>query len=272
MEPMEPNQGEFKDLLTSALDEILDSKLAAIFDVKLVPIIKSLDFISNGFDELTRKVTKLEESNKTLENENRSLKNQTADLWKEVNQFKTAMDEQEQYSRRECLEIRGIPTAIGEDTDEIIKSVGSILDVDIDDSDISVSHRIGIPSSTRPETSATVTSRAATAAIIVKFTNRNIRDKLYKSRSKLKNFTTGDIGLGRHNDGKIFIQESLTPSRRQLFKKALEIRKELRFKFIWTYYVSIFLRKDESSQAVRITSLKELEKLQARSGAGQNRR
>ena len=48
MEPMEPNQGEFKDLLTSALDEILDSKLVAIFDVKLAPIIKSLDFISNG--------------------------------------------------------------------------------------------------------------------------------------------------------------------------------------------------------------------------------
>ena len=269
MEPTEPNQGEFKDLLTSTLEEILDSKLTAIFDVKLAPIIKSLDFISNGFDELTRKVTKLEESNKTLENENRSLKNQTADLWKEVNQLKTAMDGQEQYSRRECLEIRGIPTALGEDTDKIIKSVGSILDVDIDDSDSSVSHRIGIPSSTRPETSATVTSRAA---IIVKFTNRNIRDKLYKSRSKLKNFTTGDIGLGRHNDGKIFIQESLTPSRRQQFKKALEIRKELRFKFIWTYYGSIFLRKDESSQAVRITSLKELEKLQARSGAGLNRR
>ena len=224
------------------------------------------------FDELTRKVTKLEESNKTLENENRSLKNQMADLWKEVNQLKTAMDEQDLYSRRECLEIRGIPTALGEDTDEIIKSKGSILDVDIDDSDISVSHRIGIPSSTRPETPATVTSRATTAAIIVKFTNRNIRDKLYKSRSKLKYFTTGDIGLGRHNDGKIFIQESLTPSRRQLFKKALEIRKELRFKLIWTYYGSIFLRKDESSQAVRITSLKELEKLQARSGAGQNRR
>ena len=39
--------------MTSALDEILDSKLAAIFDVKLAPIIKSLDFISNGFDELT---------------------------------------------------------------------------------------------------------------------------------------------------------------------------------------------------------------------------
>ena len=66
--------------------------------------------------------------------------------------------------------------------------------------------------------------------IVVKCTNRNVRDRLYRARSNLKNFTVGDIGLGRFGDGKIFIQESLTARRRKLFKQCLEIRKKFNYK------------------------------------------
>ena len=62
------------------------------------------------------------------------------------------MDEQEQYGRRECLELRAIPTAAKEDTDEIVQSIGSLIGVKIDDSDISISHRM--PVSTKSEGSA----------------------------------------------------------------------------------------------------------------------
>ena len=44
--------------------------------------------------------------------------------------------------RRECLEIRGIPGTAGEDTNEIVKKIGALIEVDISDTDISVSHRI----------------------------------------------------------------------------------------------------------------------------------
>ena len=54
------------------------------------------------------------------------------------------MDEQEQYGRRECLELRAIPTAAKEDTDEIVQSIGSLIGVKIDDSDISISHRMPV--------------------------------------------------------------------------------------------------------------------------------
>ena len=67
---MEFDQGQFKDLLTTILNEDLENKLVAILDKKLDakfdPILKSLEFISNGFDELTQKISNLEQSNEIL--------------------------------------------------------------------------------------------------------------------------------------------------------------------------------------------------------------
>ena len=89
---------------------------------------------------------------------------------------KTALDEQEQ---------RGVPTSSSEDTNEIVKNIGSLVDFCIEDKDISISHRIK-------------SGTSAISPIIVKFIRRGVRDDLYKARTKLKNITPGNPGLGRH--------------------------------------------------------------------------
>ena len=63
---------------------------------------------------------------------------------KEIGDLKSALDEQAQHSRRECLEIRGVPASQGEDTNKIVKKIGSLIDADVNDTDISISHRISI--------------------------------------------------------------------------------------------------------------------------------
>ena len=146
--------------------------------------------------------------------------------------------------------MRGNPSSSGEVTNEIVKKVGSTVDVCIEDTDISISHRIKCDSAIPP--------------IIVKFIRRRVRDDLYKPRCKLKNLTIEDIGLGRQGDNKIFIQESLTPSRRGLFHKSNEFKKKFKFRYIWSFYGNIFLRKDDASPAVKICSLKDLAKLEAK--------
>ena len=97
--------------------------------------------------------------------------------------------------------------------------------------------------------------------IIVKFVRRNIRNQLYEARRKLKSLTTKDLGLGILRDKQIFIQESLTPRRKELFKRNLEARKDKNFKFIWTSNGNIYLKKDESSLAIPVSSQKDLDKL-----------
>ena len=87
----------------------------------------------------------------------------------------------------------------------------------INDSDISVSHRLPVSSNYK--------GNSSTQSIIVKLERRNVRDQLYKSRVKLKNLNTIDLGLGRQGENRIYIQESLTCAKKMLFKKCLETRK-----------------------------------------------
>lgn len=68
--------------------------------------------------------------------------------------------------------------------------------------------------------------------------------------------------LGRYNENNIFIQESLTEAKRMLSKNGLEFRKEQNYKFIWTYYGVIYLRRNEHTPASPIISVENLERLQ----------
>ena len=98
-------------------------------------------------------------------------------------------------------------------------------------------------------------------AIIVKFTRRDTRSELYNAKKFLKHKTIKDLGLGRHSERKIFISESLTKKNRELFNKCLKAKKDLNFRFIWTKYGKISLRKDADNRAVTINNDMDLQRL-----------
>ena len=155
----------------------------------------------------------------------------------------------------------------GEDTNVIVKKIGALIDVDINDTDISISHRI--PSSNDRASGSTSFRHPA---IVVKFTNRKNRNLFYKARSKLKSYNTSDIGLGHNSESNIFIQESLKEAKRNLFKSCLKFRKDQKYKFNWTYYEVIYLRLNKHTPASRITSVIDLEKLQPRQSTSESTR
>ena len=217
---------------------------------KMASLQEAIEFISTKYDQLLNNYVSQEQKIENLTRDNTLLKSQVASLQNEFKQEKEALNDLEQYSRRECLEIKGIPVVPDEDTNKIVTQVGSLLDVEIGKGDISVSHRN--PSKGK---------RDDPHSIIVKFTRRDVRDKLYKAKKKLKAFTTANLSLQTvtATDNKIFISESLTKTNKDLFNKALDLRKELNFKFIWTSYGKIFIRKNADSPVRKITSLKDLD-------------
>ena len=59
--------------------------------------------------------------------------------------LKESFNELEQYTRRDCMEIRGIPEISSdtrEDTNEIVVELGRKIGVDLKKEDISTSHRL----------------------------------------------------------------------------------------------------------------------------------
>lgn len=217
---------------------------------------QSLQVLSNKYDELTKEYHKLKNQHSELEKDHKALKSQVLKSEKVITMHSQNINDLEQYSRRECLEIRGIPVTQDESTDEIVGKVGEIIGVDIDADDISISHRLADKVITRSDG----VQMKRDPAIIVKFTHRTTRDDFYRARKKLHKRSTKDLGFTRQRENPIFISESLTARNRMIFNRCLEFKKKNYFKFIWTHYGTTFLRKDTNSSVIVIKTEDDIKK------------
>ena len=134
--------------------------------------------------------------------------------------------------RQDCVEIKGIPISRDENTNEVVKQVAGLLDVEVCEDDISTSHRLP---PIRPWTDDNGIVHSPPPSIIAKFVKRDVKENFYRARYKLKNKPFRDLaGLSSAKENKIFISESLTQTRKKLFKAALKVKKEMNFDFIST--------------------------------------
>jgi seryl-tRNA synthetase len=86
-----------------------------------------LDMANAKYEEVISKLKQSEAQRAQIMEENKVLRNAALEMDKKVKHLNESLDDLEQYSRRDCLEIRGIPPAtVGqpENTNEIIVKLG----------------------------------------------------------------------------------------------------------------------------------------------------
>ena len=193
--------------------ERLDNKQLQI--TKIVEIEKSINFLSDKFDETVGRIAKLEKENASLRNDNQCLRGEVHRSRNLLAQMKDDFNDLQQYSRWDCLELRGLPDLEGEDTNRWVKKVGQLINIEVNNADISTSHRLP------PRKATFVDSCLQEPAIIVKFLRRDLQEKFYSARKQLPAKTTRDLGLLRHTTRKIFISESFTRQNRKLLNRCL---------------------------------------------------
>ena len=114
----------------------------SLLDSKLQPIQAKLDDL---FKQMNDSYTALQERINIFEARNVSLEAENATLVNKLQSCDACLNNLEQYSRRECVEISGIPEVKDENTNDIVIKVGSLIGLDITGNDISVSHRLPKP-------------------------------------------------------------------------------------------------------------------------------
>lgn len=105
-----------------------------------------------------------------------------------VKDLETHVEELEQYSQSNCLEINGVPETDSEWVIRIFKEVSSSLGLVIDDKDIEACHTDG------PKKSI-ADSGSKPREIMVKFTSRGVEEDLLQKQTVKNNCNTKDIGL-----------------------------------------------------------------------------
>ena len=116
--------------------------------------------------------------NTDLKNKNEQLNNKIKELERSDKQHMT-INNQEQYARREMVEVNGIPNVPNENTKEIILNLAKKMNIKLDPPSFDVIHRL---------------SDKDFAPIIIKFSTKTDRDVFNDARSQHKNLTVQDPG------------------------------------------------------------------------------
>ena len=190
---------------------------------------------------------------------------QSADVERDLAETKKIVDEQqeeiaelydlqdhlEQYTRKNSLEIHGIPEEAYETTEEVVLKLANALDVPVSSQDIEISHKL---------------KRKGANPIIVKFVSHKVKTKLYKARTKLKNVKFSDLfptstAATRVASGKIYLFESLTSYRKKIVNRANEMRNNGLILSVWTMDGKIFIKTSPEGRPTKINELEDLDYL-----------
>lgn len=237
---------DINETLSSILKEMKIMR-SEIGDVKT-----SIQFTSDQYDALmleVRELTKIKKENsikiEQLEIENRELK-------KEMGKFQNKLNDLEQYGRRNNVEVHGIDEKEGEDVTKLIIELGANLNFKAEElkGQIEAAHRL------KPK-KVDNKPRTRPAPIIVRFLSRVTQENwMAKHKTGLASFNI--IEGGSQTD--IYISENLTAENRHLAYLARKAGRELRFKYVWTKYGTVFMRKDEKSRVLKIDSEEDIPK------------
>lgn len=230
-----PTVGEMYKLLLTINEEIKQLRKANQHTEEEFG--KSLNLAHSKLDDNSDLLLKQAETIKSCMGVIEELRNENSLLKKQLTDLSLQIDDQDQYSRRNSVEIYGIPEAPNENTYEIVKNVGRALDKSITSEMIDVCHRLKKP------------TNQSSAGIIVRFVRRIDKDEFLFKRKVKRSLNAVDIGFNKGEP--IYVNQSLSANRKVVFAQARRIKREKGFAYLWVDKVgNIKLRKKEGDKYV----------------------
>ena len=220
--------------------ELLDK----LYKKDLVQIVLTLqNKLKSSNDEVLQEIRKLNIIFQKLESDISITKNTNSLLLKRVVELERECWENAQYSRRECLELVGIPASVSHDTlENTVLNIFDEMGCQIQKENIEACHRISKHND----------------RTIMKFARRKDCQQVLSVKRDLKKLSLEDIGLPEK--AKIFINQSLCPYYRILWSKCKKLHS---LDKIHTFYVSngtFKIKISENGQPISITHTSDFDK------------
>ena len=182
------------------LDAMKDPEMSAALEAILVPIVGAA--VKAAMETREEEISKLK---------------------RELTDTKAKLDELEQYSRKNCLNIAGVPETAGESTSQLVRDLAKSIDVNVQLDDIDACHRIGQKTPGKHR------------SIIVKFTRFDQRQDVYAARRKLREVAAPAGGPFTTDQLKgIYISDNLTKHRHSILYAARQLKRKGKLYAAWS--------------------------------------
>jgi len=239
---------------TMIKEEISDEKDRLLKIVENIQKIKSdigktVDFMSEKFEVIIHESKELKSKVTMLVKENKILNDQLNDMKEETTSLSSQVDFLERNLKGKNLEIVGVPFVKNENVGDLALKVLTNIDPQLSKEDIESARRL----MKKDKNNVTIYG-----PILARFKNIGKRNYIFRNK---KNLAEARPNLVNGSVKKIFINENLTPKNKKIFYHANCFKKQNNWRFVWTANGMVFLRKTESSDAVLVKNLVDLENI-----------
>lgn len=224
-------KGLFNDFKKSISNQIKEVEKGLNFQSgQIADVLKSFGDMNTTFAKMQSRQEEILKENQMLKNTVKKLEGKVLDL--------------EQKALDHNLEVTGIPETMSDES-KIMEALCSVAEVTVPRRSSYTMKRSLVGPPGKPK------------AIIMSFESKYERDLILKACKKSKPKAL-DLTKNAADIHPVYVNEQLTPHRKELFFKAMQIKREKKYTFLWVQEGRILLKKNESSRVLRIESLEDM--------------
>lgn len=225
----------------------------------------SLEHMNQDVEDFRKECADLKKENAALRAINGEMADELRQLKKTANENSLRITAQEQYSRRNNIEIKGIPQIENEKLVDILAKVGDVVREPITEEDVQVYHRVPTRNTTthknEPGEGDDERQQGKTGLgsnIVVVFNNRAKRDAILEKAKKMR-FESDILGFSEKEP--VFLNEHLCPKMKKLLGLTIGKKHEMNWRFAWVKNGRVYARQSETSRVIRIDCEADLGKI-----------
>ena len=234
---LSPSSTEVKELICEV--RLLTQEIYSLKS-HLEDAVTSLRSCEKRLDELGSAIANNESRIKFLEDRDQ----QTDILKSTIKDLEQELNIQSQNNLRNELELSGIPESNNENLYHTAMLAIRKVGVELDDHDIDWVTRVG----PRGKPAITVNGRRFYRPVVVRLLRKSKRDEIIKAAKTRRNIMSADLDIPGESQ-KIFYNERLTKTNRELFREARKKTKERGFLHCWCSQGTIFIRQCDGKPA-----------------------
>lgn len=228
------------------LNASIQSIKAELSELKMIKpelsdIKSSIDFMDRKFEALSDKIVEMERDIQGLQ----KTKNEVDHLHLRMEKMELQLKENEQRSRLNNVEIKGVPVSNSENLFDIVAKIGAHIKCPIPKEQINYIARVPMRNDKLNKT------------IIVAVHSRYVKEDFVAAAKKL---TTTSADLGLKGTSRVYVNDHLTLDNKILLNKTKSLAKDRGFAFAWVKGCRIFVRKNPTSPVITIKADSDLKK------------
>ncbi|KAJ8709319.1 hypothetical protein PYW07_009145 [Mythimna separata] len=175
-----------------------------------------------------------------------------------VEELRRELNDRDQDLLSNDIEVSNLPEHKAENTAHIVLAIGRKLGVAIEGRDIVSAERVG--GRQLNVSGPTGATEARPRVVVVRLARRDLRDQLLTSARVRRGATTADLDLPGPAQ-RFYLNERLTKTNRQLFRRVRDAANLHGWRFVWTKQGRILARRTPADRTQRIRTEEDLSRI-----------